>query len=76
MTLAAILDFFTARNISAEIVGGEVHADAHSATGTVMVNAKHDVVDAGARYLGQIVGAALPMGCGRIATSRVYRFAA
>ncbi len=76
MTLAAILDIFTARNISAEIVGGEVHVDAHSAAGIVLVDAKHGAVDAGARYLGQIVGAALPMGSGRIASSRVYRFAA
>jgi len=76
MTLAALTALALAYNLAIVVDGAEVLVDVSNASTDDSVNFRTTAIDSGARYLGQNVGGVLPMGAGKIAGSRVYRFAA
>ena len=76
MTLAALTALALAYNLAIVVDGAEVLVDVSAANTADSVTFRASAIDSGARYLGQSVGRVLPMGAGKIAGSRVYRFAA
>tara|TARA_R110000796_G_scaffold27927_6_gene76645 strand:+ start:6568 stop:6780 length:213 start_codon:yes stop_codon:yes gene_type:complete len=67
MTNADIITAATKANLPAAIVGTEVHV---TMTGPNGVAFRHNIIEAGATYLGGIAGRSVPMGCEQVAVRR------